>query len=88
MTPKLERGDPARAAQCLAIAVEIQPDSGHAWYSLARARAQSGEKRGALEALKRAFATGFDERARLATDEAFDRLRGDKAFQDLLAGHS
>lgn len=80
----LDRGDPARAAQCLAIAVEIQPDSGYAWYGLARARAQSGEKRGALAALKRAFATGFDERARLATDEAFDRLRGDKAFQDLL----
>lgn len=83
-----ERGDPARAALCLAIAVEIHPDSADTWYSLARARALSGEKRGALAALKQAFATGFDDRPRLATDDAFARLRGDKAFQALLAGRS
>ena len=80
-----ERGDHARAALCLAVAAEIHPESAYTWYSLARARAQSGEKRGALEALKRAFDAGFDDRAGLESDQAFARLRGNKDLQELLA---
>jgi tetratricopeptide (TPR) repeat protein len=79
-----ERGDYAGASLCLAVAAEIHPESAYTWYSLARARAQSGEKRGALEALKRAFDAGFEDRAGVESDQAFARLRGNQAFQDLL----
>ncbi len=72
------------AAFALAAAVEIQPERPGAWVELARVRALRGEDRKALEALKQAVARGFKDSARLQSEPAFERLRRDPAFQNLL----
>ena len=49
----LAEGDPARAAEHLARAVEIKPDWSAAWRSLGRARAAAGDHAAALAAFDR-----------------------------------
>ncbi len=72
------------AAVKLELAVAIRPDRPQVLYGLARAWAQAGEKKKALEALKRAVAAGFNDAARLEEDAAFQPLRGEAGFQKLL----
>lgn len=48
----LKAGDPARAAEHFARAVEQQPDYSAAWKLLGRARTEAGDPEGALEAYR------------------------------------
>jgi len=81
----IERKDYARAAFYLQIAAQIRPDDPSVRYSLAAAHARLGERRPALDELKRAVELGFPDARRLESDPAFESLRGETAFQEALA---
>jgi predicted esterase len=81
-----KRGEYARAAIALAIAAEARPDRAWLWYDLACARARSGDRGGALDALEEAVARGYADRDHMAADEDLETLRGERRFQALLAG--
>jgi hypothetical protein len=72
------------AAAFLTLAVELRPDHPQAFFRLAAARAQSGQKRLAMEALTRAVALGFNDAARLERSEEFASLRQEKAFKEII----
>ncbi len=79
-----ERKDYAAAAQMLEFAVAIHPDRPQVLYSLASVYAKAKDRRGALNALKRAVSSGFRDSAALERDAAFDFLRSDTAYEKLL----
>jgi dienelactone hydrolase len=62
----------------------ILPDSAWASYLVATADAQLGEKKQAIQELKKALQKGMTN-AKLLEDSAFDRIRGDEAFKELSA---
>ena len=65
---------------------ELEPNDGLAVYNCACAYALLGEGRAALLSLRRAFENGFRTVAYWAkTDSAFDAMRGDLEFQQLVA---
>lgn len=65
---------------------ELEPDDGLAVYNCSCAYALLGEKRAALLSLRRAFKNGFRTVAHWArTDTAFDNLRRDVEFEQLVA---
>jgi len=73
-------GDAARYAE---IAVLIRPENGNAWYTLAVARAASGNTRRALEALERALAQGV-ARERIEADPLLEKVRRDKRYPEIV----
>jgi predicted esterase len=81
-----KKGEYARAAVALAIAAEARPDRASLWYNLACARARSGDRGGALDALEEAVARGYADREHMAADEDLETLQGEARFQALLAG--
>jgi adenylate cyclase len=65
---------------------ELEPNDGLAVYNCSCAYALLGEKRAALLSLRRAFENGFRTVAHWArTDTAFDNLRTDVEFEQLVA---
>jgi hypothetical protein len=74
----------ARAAVALDVAAEIHPDRPRVWVDLAAARAQSGAKSAAIEALQKAIGAGYTDKAALASDPRFASLRNVPAFTKLL----
>ncbi|HXR37104.1 MAG TPA: hypothetical protein VN754_14200, partial [Candidatus Binataceae bacterium] len=70
----------AKAAQQWELAVLTHPKNAEAWYALAESRAGTHDKRGALDALQRAIATGFDSRDRVEHDPLFDGLRKEPKY--------
>jgi dienelactone hydrolase len=62
----------------------IQPESVWATYLLATAQAQLGEKKQAIQALKRAMDKGLKS-SKALDDRAFDRIRNEEAFKELAA---
>lgn len=62
----------------------ILPDSAWASYLVATAHAQLGEKKQAIQELKKALEKGMTNPKSLE-DVAFDRIRGDEAFKELSA---
>ena len=65
---------------------ELEPNDGLAVYNCSCAYALLGEKRAALLSLRRAFENGFRTVGHWAkTDSAFDTMRGDVEFQQLVA---
>lgn len=65
---------------------ELEPNDGLAMYNCSCAYALLGEKKAALVSLRRAFENGFRTVAHWTTsDSAFDLMRGDVEFQQLLA---
>lgn len=67
------------------MAAEIRPERAQVFYDLAHVRAQAGDKKKALAALKQAVAGGFKDASRVEQDAVFAPLRNDVAFQALLA---
>jgi hypothetical protein len=63
----------------------LRPDRPQGFFELARAQAESGDRKRALAALEQAVAAGFKDRSRLDGERAFDRLRADPAFLALRA---
>ena len=70
----------SEAAQTWELAVLARPKNAEAWYALAQSRAGIHDRRGALGALERAIANGFDDRNRIEHDPLFDGLRNDPRF--------
>ena len=65
---------------------ELEPNDGPALYNCSCAYALLGEKRASLISLRHAFESGFRTVAHWAkTDSAFDSLRSDVEFQQLIA---
>jgi dienelactone hydrolase len=62
----------------------IQPDNAWASYLLATADAQLGDKKQTVQALKRALDKGMTN-AKALDDSAFDRVREDQGFQQIVA---
>ena len=84
----LKRGEPGRAALVLAVAAETRPDDPEIWYALARARAQAGWKRSALEALERAVGAGLRDAARIQAEPELAPLHGEAGYRTLVDGLS
>jgi Tfp pilus assembly protein PilF len=72
----------------LALATEAVPDRPEYWYNLACCRAHVGDRDRALDALEKAFATGFANRAHAAADADLESLRGEPRFQAVVGGTS
>lgn len=68
------------AAQAWELAVLVRPKNAEAWYSLAESRAGANDKRGALDALTRSVANGFNDRNRIEHDPLFGALRNEPKF--------
>ena len=67
--------------------LELEPNDGLALYNCACAYALLGDKRASFILLRRAFESGFRAVAHWAgTDSAFDEIRGDDEFQQVVAG--
>jgi dienelactone hydrolase len=68
----------------LVLANELRPGQPQTLYQLAAAYALSGEKREAIETLKRAVEKGWDDAGEIARNPAFDSIRGERAYRQLL----
>jgi len=80
-----KKKDYARAALSLRVATAVKPEQPWGWFGLACALAPSGDARGAVAALAKAVALGFDDAAAIANEPALERVRGEKAYRELLA---
>jgi serine/threonine protein kinase/Tfp pilus assembly protein PilF len=79
-------GGKEEATATLKRVFELEPDDGLAVYNCSCAYALLGEKQSALISLRRAFESGFRTVAHWAkTDSAFDSMRSDIEFRDLIA---
>jgi len=75
----------AEAAEAGEISVAIRPENANAWYSLAVARAASGNTRRALEALEQAAAHGFQAWQRAEAEPLLSKVRKDARYQKIAA---
>lgn len=74
-----------KAAEYLSIASQIRPTNPQIFYRLAAAYAQSGMKKQAFEALRKALANGFSDLSRLDQAPEFESLRQEKEFIEILS---
>jgi pimeloyl-ACP methyl ester carboxylesterase len=72
------------AAASLTLAAEIRPDNPQIFYSLARACALGGDKKQALEALKKAVELGFTNADEIAGNADFAPIRNEAAYKRLI----
>jgi len=75
-------GDAARFAE---IGVLIRPENGNAWFTLALARAATGNTKRALEALEQALTHGFRARERIESEPLLQKVRREKKYAELMA---
>lgn len=73
-------GEAVRYAE---TAVLLRPENVNAWYSLALARAASGNVKRAIEALQEAAKRGFRTWERVDAEPLFAQMRRDKRYQSL-----
>jgi serine/threonine protein kinase/Tfp pilus assembly protein PilF len=79
-------GSNVEATATLKRVLELEPNDGLAVYNCSCAYALLGENRASLISLRRAFESGFRTVAHWArTDSAFDSMREDPEFQQLIA---
>lgn len=80
-----------QAARKFELAVAVAPDRPGAFFYLACAYALNGEKKKSLQALKSATEKGFSDLAAITDNRAFDSLRNEPQYvqilQSLKAGH-
>lgn len=74
-----------RAIFFLQIAAEVDPDSPRIPYRLATAWAGKGNRKKALESLKRAVESGGTRLEEVETDPALASLRGEEEYRELVA---
>jgi tetratricopeptide (TPR) repeat protein len=85
-----EDKDYTTAKDYFQLALAMRPDSAWAFSHLATACALSGDRKGALDALRRAKETTPDPEtfaSWLQSEPAFEKLRDDQRFRDLLQKH-
>jgi len=80
----LARKENTRALAALAVATEATPDRPVYWYNLACVQARLGGRRQALDALERAVAAGYSDRAAMAADLDLASLREEERFKVLV----
>ncbi|HTP86803.1 MAG TPA: hypothetical protein VMJ34_07645 [Bryobacteraceae bacterium] len=80
----VEQKDYADAIPCWEVALMARPGEPGVWYSLAVARAATGDKHGALDALDHAADSGFRDRERVEKEPLLDKARADKRYQAFL----
>ncbi len=69
----------------LKLATEVNPDRAGAFFYLAWAYAANGDKKKSLQYLKTAVERGFSDLETITTNKAFDSLRGDPEYQQIMA---
>jgi predicted esterase len=81
-----ERKDYDSAILMLSVAAEVMPDNAETWFELAATHARKGKagRKRALEALDKAVALGWPDRARVDSEPAFDALRQDERFREIV----
>lgn len=79
-----EKKEYGRAAFYLSIATEIAPENPFYWVNLAAAHARGGQKKRALDGIRKATEAGLANPALLESEEAFQDLRGEPAYQEAL----
>jgi tetratricopeptide (TPR) repeat protein len=72
------------AVASLTLAAEIRPDNPQIFFSLARACALGGDKKQALEALKKAVELGFTDADEIAGNADFASIRNEAACKRLI----
>jgi tetratricopeptide (TPR) repeat protein len=75
---------PGAAAIQFELATEINSDRPGAFFYLAWANALNGEKKKALQALQQAIEKGFSDVAAITDNKAFDSLRKEPQYQQLI----
>ncbi len=70
----------------LEVAEIVAPKGAQIPYELARAYSRIGEKKSALDALRRAIAKGWNDRAGISKQKDFDSIRNEEEFKLLLNG--
>src|SRR5262249_5009685 len=63
----------------------VRPENANAWYSLAVARAASGNTKAALDALEHAVEHGFRAAERIDAEPMLARVRREKRYAELVA---
>jgi predicted esterase len=81
-----ERKDHDNAILMLSVAAEILPEAAETWVELAAAWARKGKagRKRALESLDKAVQLGWTDRARIDGEKAFDGLRQDEQFREIV----
>ena len=74
----------AAAVRIFELATNLAPDRSGAFYYLASALALNGEKKRALQALNQAVDKGFSDSGAIKTNKAFDSLRKERAYQQII----
>ena len=69
----------------LKLATEVNPDRPGAFFYLAWAYAANRDKKKSLQFLKTAVEKGFSDAAMISTNSAFDSLRNDPEYQQIMA---
>ncbi len=86
----LSEKNPGKSILCFEIAVRASEHEDArravALYNLACAHARDGNRRQALDSLRRAVASGFANKARLMDDADLDPIRDTPEFREILAG--
>jgi tetratricopeptide (TPR) repeat protein len=72
------------AVASLTLAAEIRPDNPQIFFSLARTCALGGDKKQALEALKKAVELGFTNADEIAGNADFASIRNEAAYKRLI----
>jgi tetratricopeptide (TPR) repeat protein len=80
----IQVGDYARALLCFNIAGIAKENDPDVWYSIASVYAQMGDKKNAIDALKKAITFGFTDFQYIQQDADFDSLHEDKDYQKLI----
>jgi dienelactone hydrolase len=80
----LEAGNYEGAARCLEVAVLVRPKNDRLWYSLAVARAASGNRGKALAALRIAASNGFHDVAGMEHEPLLNSIRGDRKYASVV----
>ena len=75
----------ADALKPLKLATEVNPDRPGAYFYLAWAYAANGEKKKSLQSLNTAIENGFSDAAMITANKAFDSLRNDPEYQQIMA---
>jgi len=72
------------AAMCYRAMARVRPENAQVEYGLACACARGGNRKDAIEALRRAVGKGFTDVSRLKADPNLDSLRGERAFRQIV----
>jgi tetratricopeptide (TPR) repeat protein len=72
------------AVRLYTLATELDPDRPGAYYNLAWAYNARGDKKKALKALQSAVDKGFKDYSGISANSAFDSLRNDPAYLQLI----